>query len=133
MGQTTATITPATATGTVDRYVAVWNEPDPAARRSAIAGLWAPDGTEFVHEKQFRGHEELAARVTGAHEAFVATGKYAVTSAVDVTCHDDTVIFTAQLRTTDGTADWEARVFLLLDPGGLIREDYQVTVKPLPA
>jgi hypothetical protein len=133
MGQTTATLTPATASGTVDRYVAVWNEPDPAARRSAIAGLWAPDGAEFVHEKQFRGHEELAARVTGAYEAFVASGKYAVTSAGDVTCHDDIVIFTAQLRTPDGAADWEARVFLVLGPGNLIREDYQLTVKPLPA
>lgn len=133
MGQTTATLTPATASGTVERYVAVWNEPDPAARRSAIAGLWAPDGAEFVHEKQFRGHEELAARVTGAYEAFVASGKYAVTSADDVTCHDNIVIFTAQLRTPDGAADWEARVFLVLGPSNLIREDYQLTVKPLPA
>lgn len=133
MGEATATVTPATATGTVERYVAVWNEPDPAARRSAIAALWAPDGAEFVHENQFRGHEELAARVTSAHEAFVASGKYTVTSAGDVTCHDDIVIFTAQLRTPDGTADWEARVFLLLGPGNLIREDYQLTVKPLPA
>jgi len=97
------------------------------------SGVWAPDGVEFVHEKQFRGHEELAARVTGAYEAFVASGKYAVTSAGDVTRHDDIVIFTAQLRTPDGTVDWEARVFLLLGPGNLIREDYQLTVKPLPA
>jgi hypothetical protein len=133
MSETTATVTPATASGTADQYVAVWNEPDPAARRSAIGGLWAPDGVEFVHEKQFRGHEELAARVTGPYEAFVASGKYAVTSAGDVTCHDDIVMFTAQLRTPDGTVDWEARVFLLLGPGNLIREDYQLTVKPLPA
>ena len=94
MSEATATVTPETASGTVDRYVAVWNEPDPTARRSAIGGLWAPDGAEFVHEKQFRGHEELAARVT-AYEAFVASGKYAVTSAGDVTCHDDIVMFTA--------------------------------------
>jgi len=49
-------------------------------------------------EKQFRGHEELAARVTGACETLVASGKCAVTSAGDVTCHDDIVIFTDQLR-----------------------------------
>ena len=37
----------ATATGLqqlVDRYVALWNEPDPDVRRHAIRALWAPDG-----------------------------------------------------------------------------------------
>jgi len=133
MSEATATVTPATATGIVDRYVAVWNDPDPAARRAAIAGLWAPEGVEFVHEKHFRGPEELAARVAGAYEAFVATGKYAVTSAGDVTRHGDIVTFTAQLQTADGTVDWQSRVFLLLGQGDFIREDYQLTVKPLPA
>jgi hypothetical protein len=28
----------------VDRYVALWNEPDPDARRKMIRELWAPDG-----------------------------------------------------------------------------------------
>jgi hypothetical protein len=29
----------------IDRYVATWNETDPLARRSAIDGLWAEDGS----------------------------------------------------------------------------------------
>src|ERR1700753_1839448 len=103
MSETTATVTPATASGTVDQYVAVWNEPDPAARRSAIGGLWAPDGVEVVHEKQFRGHGTRAAGVTRPCEAFVASGKSAVPPAGAVPCHDDIVMFTAQLRTPDGT------------------------------
>jgi hypothetical protein len=46
------------------KYLAVWSEPDPAVRRAAVAGLWAPDGVEFIDGIQFRGHDELDARVT---------------------------------------------------------------------
>jgi hypothetical protein len=41
-------------------------------------------------------------------------------------------IFTAQLTTPAGQTDWAARVFLLLDPDGRVREDYHLTIKPLP-
>jgi hypothetical protein len=118
----------------IDRYVAVWNEPDPALRRTAISAIWAPGGAEFLEAgTQYRGHEELAERVTRAYEAFVASGKYDVTSAGDAARHDDIITFTAQLTTPAGETDWAARVFLLLGPDGLVREDYQLTVKPLPA
>ena len=126
-------VTPAVASDIVDRYVAVWNEPDPAARYAAIAGLWAPDATEFLDSKRFRGHDELAGRVARAHEAFVATGKYAVTSAGDLAVRQDLITFTAQLTTPGGEVDWESRIFLLIGAEGLIQEDYQLTVKPLPA
>jgi hypothetical protein len=76
------------------RYLAVWSEPDPAARRAAIAGLWAPDGAEFTEGAQFRGHEELQTRIAHAYQAFVASGRYTITHADDVSCHDDIVTFT---------------------------------------
>jgi hypothetical protein len=118
----------------VARYLAVWNDPDPGSRRAAIAGLWAPDGAEFVEGTQFRGHEELGARISGAYQEFVASGRYAVTAASDVTRHNDIVTFTIQLTTpAAGEIAWAARVFLLLDAGGHIQEDYQLTVKPLAA
>jgi class 3 adenylate cyclase len=117
-----------------DRYLAVWREPDPAARRAAVAALWAPDGVEFVDGGiQHHGRDELDARVREAYEQFVAGGGYALTSAGDVTRHDDIVTFTLQLAAPDGEVAWAARVFLLLGRDGLIREDYQLTVKPLPA
>ena len=117
-----------------DRYLAVWSEPDPALRSAAVTALWAPDGVEFVDGGvQFRGHDGLDARVREAYEQFVAGGGYAVTSAGDVTTHDDIVTFTVRLTTPDGEVAWAARVFLLLGPDGLIREDYQLTVKPLAA
>ena len=115
----------------VTRYLAVWNEPIPESRRAAIAGLWAADGAEFVEGTRFQGHEELDGRIAGAYQEFVASGRYAVTDAGDVACHDDIVTFTIQLTTRDGEVAWAARVFLLLGADGLIREDYQLTVKPL--
>ena len=119
--------------GIVDRYRAVWNEPDPVARRGAVAGLWAPDGIEYLEGGvRYQGHEELTDRVTRAYEAFVATGKYDVTSAGDAAQHGDIITFTAQLTTPDGEVDWAARVFIQIGPDDLIREDYQLTVKPLP-
>lgn len=115
-----------------NRYLAVWSEPDPAARRAAVASLWAPDGVEFVDGgTQFRGHDGLDARVRGAYEKFVANGDYAVTSAGDAVRHGDIVTFTVQLTAPDGEVAWASRVFLLLGRDGLIREDYQLTVKPL--
>jgi hypothetical protein len=126
----TETTEPATLAIT-GRYLAVWSEHDPAARRAAIAGLWTPDGAEFIEGTRFRGHEELGARIAHAHEEFVAGGKYAVTSAGDVARHDDIVTFTIQLTAPGGEVAWAARIFLLLGPDGLIREDYQLTVKPL--
>jgi hypothetical protein len=116
----------------IGRYVGVWSEPDPAARREAVSGLWTPDGVEFVEGARFSGHEELIERIAEAYVAFVGSGKYVVTCADDVTVHDDLITFTVQL-TAGNTIAWAARVFLLLDPTGLIREDYHLTVKPLPA
>jgi hypothetical protein len=115
------------------RYLAVWSESDPDSRRAAIAGLWAPDGAEFVEGIQFRGHGELDARIAGAYQEFVASGRYSVTSADDATRHGDIVTLTIQLTTPDGETAWASRVFLLLGADGLIHEDYQLTVKPLDA
>jgi hypothetical protein len=127
------TMTESTASTIVARYLAVWSEPDPVSRRAAIAGVWAPDGAEFVEGVQFRGHAELDTRIAGAYQEFVASGLYAVVGADDVAYHDDVVIFTIQLTAADGEVAWAARVFLLLGEDGLIREDYQLTVQPLAA
>jgi hypothetical protein len=116
------------------RYTAVWNEPDAILRRCAIAELWASSGVEFVEGTQFRGHNELDARIAHAYTEFVGSGKYIVTCTDDITCHQDIVMFTIQLVSPgDGEVAWAARVFLILDDNALIREDYQLTVRPLAA
>lgn len=78
----------------VDRYVALWNEPDPQIRRDALRALWAPDGAQvlvdppqemrdaadrlaFPHPTlEVHGYDALEARVTRAHELFIAPGEY---------------------------------------------------------
>jgi len=82
---------------------------------------------------QHHGYAGLEARVASPYQAFVADGKYTVEGAGDVTRHGDIVMFTAQLVTPAGVVDFATRVFLLLGDGGRIKEDYQLTVKPLPA
>ena len=114
----------------VDRYLAVWSEPDPEARRRAVTGLWTPDGVEYVEGVQFRGHDGLEARVA---EAFGRFGRdYTISSAGDVAVHDDLITFTVQLVAADEVA-WAARVFLLLTGDGRISEDYHLTVRALTA
>jgi hypothetical protein len=116
-----------------ERYLAVWSEPDAPSRRAAIGSLWEPDGVEYVEGIQFRGHEELDGRIARAYDAFVGSGKYNVTMADDVSSHNDVITCTVQLSTGDGDVAWAARVFLLLGETGRIREDYQLTVRPLAA
>jgi hypothetical protein len=77
------------------------------------------------------GHQELGARITAAYQEFVGSGRYGVSAASDVTRPDDIVTLTIQLTTPSGEIAWAARVFLLLDAGDLIKEDYQLTVRPL--
>jgi hypothetical protein len=114
------------------RYLAVWSEPDPAARRAAVASLWAPDGVEFVDGKQFRGLDELDTRVAGAYAAFIGNGMYTLTGGQDVSAHGDIAAFTVHLAEDDGEPAWTARVFLLIGPDGQVQEDYHIVVKPLP-
>jgi hypothetical protein len=117
----------------VQRYLAVWSEPDADRRRDAVAGLWAPDGVEYVEGTRFSGHAALVDRVAEAYQQFVASGRYEPGWAGDLTTHgDDLAVFTIQLR-TGGEVAWAARVFLALAADGRIREDYQLTVQPLPS
>ncbi|MFD8388569.1 nuclear transport factor 2 family protein [Streptomyces sp. NPDC059680] len=120
----------------VQRYVAVWSEPDVPARKRAVAELWTPDGVEFIEGTQFRGHEGMLERLAEAYGLFVASGEYHVTHDDHVTVHDDVAMLTIQLTYATGPhlgeVAWAARVFLVLDDDGRIVQDYQLTVQPLP-
>jgi hypothetical protein len=78
----------------VDRYTALWNEPDPAVRRKLIHEVWRPDGAEVLIDPpqdireaaknlefptptlDVHGYDALEARVTRAYEMFVAAGDH---------------------------------------------------------
>jgi len=127
----------------INRYVALWNEPDPDVRREAIRELWAEDGAQLLAPPQeisqrasaigferttleARGHHALEARVARAHAEFVAPGEYRFRRAGDPAQVGDTVKFAWEMV---GVADEAPAAtgleFLVLDVRGRIRLDYQ--------
>lgn len=115
------------------RYVAVWNEPDPDARRAAIASLWAEDGVQFTESAEYRGRPALERRVGEAFEEFVARGGFVFRSAGDAVGHHGMVRFTTQMvPAAGGEAAWTGFVVAELGEDGLIRRDCQFAEPPLP-
>jgi hypothetical protein len=77
----------------IQRYVALWNEPDPDRRRAAIRELWTAEAVHVLQPPadlrataaaigfdrpvlEARGHEALERRVARAHDEFVAPGTF---------------------------------------------------------
>ncbi|MFI0741369.1 nuclear transport factor 2 family protein [Streptomyces sp. NPDC021100] len=115
----------------VRRYVAVWNEPDPARRRAEITALWAEDGVEYLDSAEFRGHRALEERVTQAHEELVERGGFVFRPAGDASAHHGAVHFTTHMVPAGGGAvAWNGVVLVLLDDDGRILRDYQFTGPP---
>jgi hypothetical protein len=125
-----------------DRYVALWNEADPERRRAMVADLWAADAEhvlvppEDVREAaadmgmsavfEVRGHRELEARVSDAHQRFIASGDYAFRRRDDAQRLRDVVKFTWEMvATRDGAVAGVGLEFLVVDRAGRIRSDYQ--------
>jgi hypothetical protein len=52
----------------VDRYLAVWNEPDPAKRSAAIATLWTVDGSLTDPLSAAKGWSQIEAVIAGGRE-----------------------------------------------------------------
>jgi hypothetical protein len=126
-----------------DRYVALWNEPDPDQRRQLIEELWTEDGAHLLQPPQAireiaarpgiglsatleaRGHTALEARATSAHEAFVASGAFRFRRRDNVERLADIVKFNWEMVSTDGEVVGVGLEFLLMAPDGRIRRDYQ--------
>jgi hypothetical protein len=127
----------------VERYVALWNEPNPDARRAAIHGLWAEDAKHILQPPQemrdaaaaigfpaptleARGHDELEARVARAHDEFVAAGGFRFRPRAGAARVGDAVMFGWEMVPAGGEEALAAgRDVLVLDARGRIRVDYQ--------
>jgi hypothetical protein len=126
----------------VDRYVALWNEPDPERRRRVIAELWTEDGSQILQPPQeireiaaspgigmaatleARGHAELEARAATSYEQWVASDGLSFTRRDDVDRLDDVVKFHWDAVSQDGQVTAVGLVFLILATDGRIRRDY---------
>ena len=129
----------------VDRYVALWNEPDPDFRRQAIRELWPPDGAQVLVDPpeevrdaaarlafpmptlEVHGYDALEARVTRAHEMFIAPGEYVFELGGSPSCLLDNFVslsWTLASR-ADGEKAGGGLNVLALGGDGRIRIDYQ--------
>jgi hypothetical protein len=126
----------------IERYVAVWTEPDADRRRAAIAELWTEDGAHILEPPEeirngaaalamsaqlvARGHAALEERVTRAYEQFIAPGEYIFRSRQNAKRLDDVVTFNWEMVTTaGGEVAGVGLDFLVLGADGRIRIDYQ--------
>lgn len=124
------------------RYVAVWNEPDQDARRTAVRELWAEDGAHVLRPPEevvgrarglglaatfeAHGHEQLELRVRLAYEEFVAPGEFTFRGHDDATRLRDVVLFSwTMVSTRDGAVAGAGTEVLVLGTDGRIRADYQ--------
>ena len=127
----------------VDRYVALWNEADTAARRRVIGELWAEEGTHVLEppaamraeaaalgfpspELEVRGFAELEFRVARAYDEFVGSGRFTFRSRGDGARLGRVVKFHWEMMPTDGGPIAAVGLeILVLDGRGRILADHQ--------
>ena len=110
----------------VTRYVAVWNEPDVAARDAAIAGLWSADARACTGANEYVGLDAITRRVTAAYEKFVLGQGFVFRALGPAEAHHEGVRIRWEMAPASGGDAVSGGVqFLLLAPDGRIRSDYQ--------
>lgn len=126
----------------VQRYVAVWTEPDPAARRKAIEQLWTEDGAHVLHPPveireaatalgfvnttlEARGYDEIEARVARAYNDFVAPGEYVFQASGSAVRLHDIVKFRWEMVPVGGGEAAGGGVDVFVLDYGRVRTDYQ--------
>jgi hypothetical protein len=126
-----------------DRYISLWNEPDPKRRRQLVTELWTDDGAQLLQPPQeireiaarpgigmsatleTRGHAALAARVTSAYHEWVDRGGFHFRRRDNVDRVADVVKFNWEMVSADGEVAGVGLAFLVLAPNGRIKLDYQ--------
>jgi hypothetical protein len=108
------------------RYIHIWNEADPGARRAQVAALWAENGTHYVRVREVHGHADLETRVATSHQTNVAERNYWFEVAGLVEPLRDMVKFNWRMVPKGGGAVAATGLIVcLLAEDGRIRIDYQ--------
>jgi hypothetical protein len=129
-----------------DRYIALWNEPDPDRRREMIAGLWTEDGSQILQPPEeirevaarpgigmtaileAKGYAEIEARAATAYEKWVGSEGLSFRRRDDVERLHDVVKFHWEAVTADGEVVAVGLNFLVLAADGRIQGDYTFVV-----
>jgi hypothetical protein len=108
------------------RYVHIWNEADPAARRAQVKALWVENGTHYVRTREVHGHADLEVRVATSHQTNVAERNYWFEVDGSVEQLRDMVKFNWRMVGKGGGAIAATGLIVaLLADDGRIRIDYQ--------
>ena len=113
----------------VDRYIAMWNDPDPARRRATIDAQWAPGAGNYTLNLEAEGLDAIEERVTNAYEKYVGSGEHRFQMYQPYVAHHGAVrIWWEMVMVADGTVAATGQEFLVLDDGGRIVSDHQFPV-----
>jgi hypothetical protein len=130
----------------VEKYLALWNEPDAGRRRRAIAELWTQDGRHILQAPEeiraiaarpgiaitaileARGYREIEARATSAYEHWVGSEGLSFRGRDDAERLGDAVKFHWEAVAKDGETVAVGLVFLVLAADGRIERDYTFIV-----
>ncbi|GAA2094757.1 nuclear transport factor 2 family protein [Kitasatospora saccharophila] len=82
-----------------ERYLAAWNETDPAARRKLVEETWAADGSYTDPLVVARGHEQFDATLAAVQAQFAGL----VFTLGPVDAHHDVARFTWELAPAGAT------------------------------
>ncbi|MER5469076.1 nuclear transport factor 2 family protein [Streptomyces sp. NPDC002935] len=103
----------------VTRYFEAWNAGGRDTLTKAVAAAWTADGSYTDPLADVRGHEQIAAVITAAHEQFPGFA-FRLLGAIDG--HHDTARFGWELfHTADGSAPVAGFDVIVLDGEGRIR------------
>ncbi len=117
-----------------ERYVAVWNDPDPESRRRQIAELWTQNGANLTDSIEARGHDALAARIEQSHNKWIRDAGMIFRSCGNATGHHNAVKFNWDMAPAGGGEPVAIGFdFLILSEDGRIIDDYQFTGPARPA
>ena len=125
-----------------ERYVALWNEPDPAFRREQVRTLWREDGRHLlqapveIRERadalgfpaatlEVRGHDALEFRVGRAYATFVAPGDFRFRGRGVPIRVGESLRLQWEMIDRAGAVVGTGTEFLVLDATGRITADYQ--------
>ena len=128
------------------RYIALWNEPDPDRRRQIIESVWTEDGIHILQPPEeirqvaarpgiglraileARGYAELEARAGTAYEEWVGSQGLSFRRRDDVERLGDVVKFHWEAVDGDDAVFAVGLTFLLLAADGRVRRDYTFVV-----
>jgi hypothetical protein len=109
-----------------DRYVSLWNEPDPAKRRQQIAALWVDEGEHYVKSGKFVGLDALERRVSEAHNQFVRDAGNRFRAVPGARREGDVVTFYWEMLPAEGeTVLGKGLEFMIVTEKGQIIQDFQ--------